>query len=682
MLLFSAAVFVSAFLLFQIQPMISKAILPWFGGAPGVWSTCLLFFQTVLFAGYAWAHGLTRCMPPRVQAIIHSLLVLAAVFLLPVIPESSWKPEAGHAPGIRILAILAATIGLPYFLLSATGPLLQRWFSLAYPDRSPYRLYAVSNAGSLIALLSYPLVFEPAMNLESQATGWTVGFWVYLTLTVGCGLMVMRHTASTVGSRKSQTAKTTKSENSGAQLATARSLSCFLLAMTASSTLLAVTNTVCQDVAVIPFLWVVPLSLYLLSFILCFDSEFWYRRVSVSIVTCALITTLCCLLLWRSMDSLLLQVGLYFVLLFAVCMLCHGEVARMRPQPQNLTSYYLVLSAGGACGGLFVALAAPLLFSDFWETHLCLLASVVVALWVIADEFGWLTSHRRPPLMGIAAAVMMVVLVGMLFMDSWTQNRKTVSTTRGFYGVLKVENDDVSNSVLLKHGHITHGLQLRGPGGWKTPTTYFTRRSGVGRAISFQQSNKTSARIGIVGLGAGTLAAYGRQGDVFKYYELNEQVIELAEKYFSFVSRAPAEVQIIPGDARLSLEQEDPQDFDVLVLDAFSGDAIPTHLLTREAFEIYQKHLAPDGIIAVHTSNLYFDLRPVVDALADEFAMHSSTVVVSNIQALTDVPSEWILVSNNAEQLEEKTLREAAIAPQSRRVLWTDSFSNLFQILR
>ena len=680
--LFTAVVFVSAFLLFQIQPMISKAILPWFGGAPGVWSTCLLFFQTVLFAGYAWAHGLTRWVPPHGQAIIHSVLILVAVFLLTVIPEPSWKPSTGDDPIVYILTILGATIGLPYFLLSATGPLLQRWFSLVYSDRSPYRLYAVSNAGSLIALLSYPFVFEPAMNLDSQARGWTGGFWLYLFLTVCCGLILPRTAASTPGTRLPQSKQDSANSDNSHLVSGKRFLPCFLLAVTASSSLLAVTNTVCQDVAVIPFLWVAPLSLYLLSFILCFDGEHWYRRVPIAIVTCVLVAIICWSLMFQSIDSLLLQIGLYFTLLFAVCMMCHGEIARRRPPPEHLTSYYLTLSAGGACGGLFVALVAPILFPDFWEFHICLLASVVVAVCVISDQQKWLTSDHRPPLTGIAASIVLVVLVGTLFIESFSRYRSTVSTTRNFYGVLKVEIDDVSDSIVLRHGHIVHGLQVRGLGGRNRPTTYYTRRTGVGRAVEHQQSKKPAVRIGVVGLGAGTLAAWGRRGDLLRFYEINEQVIEQAQEHFSFLNHTAAEVQIVTGDARLSLESERPQKFDLLVLDAFSGDAVPTHLLTREAFEGYQRHLATDGVIAVHTSNLYFNLRPVVDALANQFAMSSTTIFVPEIRPPLNPSSEWVLMSKDASILNDKIFHKEALPPQSHRVLWTDSFSNLFDVLR
>jgi hypothetical protein len=672
--LYAAAIFVSAFLLFQVQPLISKAILPWFGGAPAVWTTCLLFFQSVLFGGYAYAHLVARWLPLRGQVILHGLLICVAALLLSILPDPSWKPEPHDDPALRILALLAVTVGLPYFLLSATGPLLQRWFSVAYPGQSPYRLYAVSNAGSLIALISYPFVFEPALDMNSQAKFWSVGFCVYVCLAVICGtrLFFMKRPASTSDVEPVQQGRPRPR----------RFRSWFLLAMIASSTLLAITNTVCQDVAVIPFLWVVPLSLYLLSFILCFDSDWWYRRAANALITCGLVAVLCWTLMFESGASLPLQIGIHFAVLFFICMMCHGEIARQRPDTKHLTSYYLTMSAGGACGGLFVALAAPMLFPDFWELHICLLAASACAVWVVFDDGKWFELGPLGALPANAASIVLIVLVGTLFIESAANYGESVSMTRNFYGVLEVEEDDVEKATILRHGRIIHGLQLRAFGGWARPTTYYARRTGVGQAIELLQSQNDSVRVGLVGLGAGTLAAYGREGDVLRFYEINDDVIEQAETHFSFLSSTPATVEIIPGDARLSMESEEPQQLDLLVLDAFSGDAVPAHLLTREAFGIYVKHLADGGIIAVHISNLYFDLRPVVEGVADEHDLNSIAVQVPDVRAPVDPSSEWILLASKKSTLADRSAFHNVSAPQSRRVVWTDSFSNLFQILR
>jgi hypothetical protein len=672
--LYAATIFISAFLLFQVQPLISKAILPWFGGAPGVWTTCLLFFQSILFGGYAYAHLIARWLPLRGQVSLHGLLICVAALLLSILPDPSWKPEPHDDPTLRILMLLGVTVGLPYFLLSATGPLLQRWFSVAYPGQSPYRLYAVSNAGSLIALLSYPFVFEPALDMDSQAQFWSVGFCVYVCLAVVCGTQLILLMPSAPNSEDEPVQKSRQRPR--------RFRSWFLLAMIASSTLLAITNTVCQDVAVIPFLWVVPLSLYLLSFILCFDSDWWYRRAANALITCGLVAVLCWSLMFESSASLIAQIGLYFAVMFFICMMCHGEIARQRPDAKHLTAYYLTMSAGGACGGLFVALAAPMLFPDFWELHICLLAAAACAVWVVFDDGKWFEMGPAGALPANAVSIVLIVLVSTLFIESAANYSEAVSMTRNFYGVLEVEEDDVEKATILRHGRIIHGLQLRSFGGWARPTTYYARRTGVGQAIELFQSQETSVRVGLVGLGAGTLAAYGREGDVFRFYEINEDVIEQAKTHFSFLSSTPATVEIIPGDARLSLESERPQNLNLLVLDAFSGDAVPAHLLTREAFSIYRKHLADGGIIAVHISNLYFDLRPVVEGVADEHNLHSIAVQVPDIRAPVDPSSEWILLAKEKSTLDDESAFHNVSAPQSRRVLWTDSFSNLFQILR
>lgn len=668
--LFAVTIFVSAFLLFQVQPLISKAILPWFGGAPAVWTTCLVFFQTVLFGGYAYAHFLARWVPIRGQVLVHGLLIVIAAVVLGVLPDATWKPEPSDDPTMRILGLLAATVGLPYFLLSATGPLLQRWFSVAHVGQSPYRLYAVSNAGSLIALLSYPFVFEPAFDMDHQAWFWSVGFWVYVCVTLVCGVRLWK--ASDVTSETPQEAEQRPR----------RFASWFLLPMVASVTLMSITNTVCQDVAVIPFLWVIPLTLYLLSFILCFDSDKWYRRVPNAVITCVLVGLLCWTRITETGDSLLIQVGLHFGMLFFTCMMCHGEVARHRPNSLHLTSYYMTLSAGGACGGLFVALAAPMLFPDFWEIHLCFLAASMYAVWIIYDDRLLYSVKALGALPATVGSAAVIVLVATLFIESVADSRDAIAMSRNFYGVLRVEMDSAEQAKVMRHGRIIHGLELQTYGGWARPTTYYATRTGVGRALDSVHVRNGSIRVGLVGLGAGTLAAYGIKGDTFRFYEINEDVIDQAETHFKFLSSTPAKVEMVLGDARISLASEAPQDFDLLVLDAFSGDAVPAHLLTREAFEIYLKHLTSDGIIAVHISNLYFDLRPVVEGVADEHGLHSIAVEVPDIQLPVDPSSVWIMLARDASLLDADHGFHNVSPAQPRRVLWTDNFSNLFEILR
>ena len=674
--LFAAAVFVSAFLLFQVQPLISKAILPWFGGTPGVWTTCMLFFQVVLFAGYGYAHLVTSRVPVRVQGALHVVLIALALCLLRVLPGESSKPAGGGQPALQIVLLLGGTIGLPYFLLSTTGPLLQRWFSLVQPGRSPYRLYALSNAGSLLALLSYPFVFEPALGMSQQARWWSIGFWVFAGLCVMCGLRlfsVVEPAGSVDADARRKRAATAPTFG--------RYVLWFALALLGSAMLLATTDQVCQDVAVVPFLWVVPLSLYLLSFILCFDSDRWYRRRWFALAGAALIVGVSWAMVFGAKSPLPLQLFLFFGALFAVCMLCHGELARLRPDPQFLTAFYLTLSAGGAGGGLFVALAAPVVFPDFWEMHLCLLGGLLWAIAVYFDDAGWLEDGSRPPPIPIGVVVALVVVVGTVFADSIMNYRKSVAMTRDFYGVLEVEIDELDNAVVLRHGQIIHGVQLRAPGQGMIPTTYYSRRSGVGRAMELLQSRSERLRVGLVGLGVGTLAAYGREGDEMRFYEINEQVERLAREHFTFLSGSRADVEVILGDARLSIESESPQEYDLLVLDAFAGDAIPTHLLTREAFELYLQHVAEEGLIAIHISNLHFNLRPVTDALAEEYRLAAVTIAVPEVSEVVDPSSYWVLMARDRSLLDASILEGHRLPPQPRRVLWTDNFSNLFQLM-
>ena len=684
-LLFATTVFVSAFLLFQIQPLISKAILPWFGGTPSVWTTCLLFFQTLLCGGYAYSHVLTAKLPTRWQAILHVMLLVVSLAFLHILPSIAWKPVGVEAPTLRIAVLLLSTVGLPYFMLSTTGPLLLRWFSLLEPTSSPYRLYALSNAGSLVALLSYPILFEPLLRISLQATSWSVGFCVFAALCVACIVRLWQ-----LPQEIQQQAEPVRQVHRKSQPVTLGTYAVwFLLAMVAAAMLLAETNEVCQDVAVIPFLWVIPLALYLLSFILCFESDRWYRRNWSALGTAVLVLAVCWLQSFGSRTFLPLQLAIYFGTLFSICMLCHGELARMRPDPNSLTVFYLTLSAGGAGGGLFVGLLAPLIFPAFWEHDLGLLAACVIAVIVYCDHRGWTSEDQRPPMLWTGLAIALFVGVGTVFAAAIMNYTESIAMVRNFDGVLEVESDDIEDAVVLRHGRIMHGIQLKGIP--SLPTMYYGFKTGVGRSIQELRDRKTPLKIGLVGLGAGTLAAYGKAGDTFRFYEINENVTQLAERHFTFLKNCPSTVEIIQGDARLMLEHETPQEFDLLVLDAFSGDAIPTHLLTREAMQSYLRHLRPKGLIAIHISNLHFDLRRVTDALATASDLHALTLETAAVmdpntgtQSLIEPGSRWVLLARDAELLNRSRYTEIAARnplPHARQVLWTDDFSNLIEVL-
>lgn len=684
-MLFATTVFISAFLLFQIQPLISKAILPWFGGTPGVWTTCMLFFQTLLCGGYTYSHLLTDKLPTRWQAMLHVTLLVVTLAFLNILPSIEWKPDGNASPTLRIALLLLSTVGLPYFILSTTGPLLLRWFSLIEPGTSPYRLYALSNVGSLLALLSYPFLFEPLMRLSIQANTWSIGFCVFAALCIGCIVRLWKLPQGELS--RPEAAKLVEQKSRRIHFGTY--VVWFLLAMVASTMLLAETNEVCQDVAVIPFLWVIPLSLYLLSFILCFESDRWYRRNWYALATAVLVLAICWLQSFGLKTFLPLQLAIYFGTLFSICMLCHGELARMRPAAESLTAFYLTLSAGGAGGGLFVGLLAPMIFPAFWELYLGLLATCVIAVIVYADHRGWTEEDKGPPMIWVCLAIALFVGVGLVFSASVMSYTESIAMLRNFYGVLEVETDEIEDAVVLRHGRIMHGIQLRGIP--SLPTMYYGFNTGVGRSIEELRTRKTPLKIGLVGLGAGTLAAYGKGGDTFRFYEINENVTRLAREHFTFLKNCPSQIDIIHGDARLMLENESPQKFNLLVLDAFSGDAVPTHLLTREAMQVYLLHLKSDGLIAIHISNLHFDLRRVTDALAAASDLAAITLETAPVvdkktgtQSLIEPGSRWVLLARDAELLNRPRYKQIEARDSllvDRQVLWTDDFSNLIEVL-
>lgn len=749
MFLHALTIFIGAFLLFQIQPLIGKFILPWFGGGPGVWTTCLLFFQTLLLGGYAYAHWLTSRLPPRRQAVVHLAMLAASLVFLPVMPGPDWKPDGSSQPVLRILLLLAANVGLPYLVLSATGPLLQRWFSLDHPGVSPYRLYALSNAGSLLALLSFPFVFEPLASRTALGWGWSAGLVVFAGLCGACAWSI-RQTGETPAVDAPATA------GADAPVAPADRLLWFALPAVASLLLVATTNKICLDIAAVPFLWVLPLAVYLLSFILCFDHPRWYSRRWFG----ALLAAGCgasALCLEDASIALPVQVAVYAVTLFAACMACHGELYRLRPAASRLTGYYLAIAAGGALGSIFVALVAPLLFADYRELQLglvlvlyftgvvCLLyrsaslatgpalgafaATLIVpalraetGLGVMAWFISWaretarfyqdnawaiaaglvavVVALRRGWRVGAgewqrrmsAAPLLLAVMLGAIFIAQAKNDGATVfAAARNFYGAYKVhlygENDERSRCHLLSHGGITHGLQFLHADYVTWATSYYGATSGVGRALDSLPGER---RVGLVGLGTGSIAVYGRPGDVFRFYEIDPAIVNVARSHFSYLQRTAATVDIRLGDARLTMEEElrrgESQQFDLLILDAFSGDAIPVHLLTREAMELYLRHLRPGGIIAVHISNRHLDLRPVVEGLARHHGLHFANI--SDTVEKDDwwiYNTSWMLLSADFTKLEAKEIKPAIEEPPdetARYVDWTDDHASLFSILK
>lgn len=693
--LWGTTVLLSAFLLFLIQPMIGRLILPWFGGAPAVWTTCMLFFQTLLFAGYLYAHLLSSKLRLHTQLVVHCLLLLIAAVSVRLLPDAAWKPENSSVPIVRVLMLLTITAGLPYFVLSATSPLLLRWLAHAAPAVRPHRLYALSNAGSLTALLAYPALIEPLLPLTIQAA---VFNWTFRLFAFACGacLAWMYRIASDTQNGLHTVAFTAaanpgRPEISPPDSAVAPITHWLLLSFLASVMLLAGTSEICQDVAVVPFLWIAPLALYLVSFVLCFESDRWYVRGVFAPLTATIIPLLGWLHLFGTRLHFLLQLAAWLTGLFSVFMLCHGELARLRPGTQKLTLFYLTLAAGGAAGGLLCAVVAPLLLPALWEHHLGLLASGILAFFVWFDHRGWLSQDRRPPLLAAGAAIGVISIVLLDFGSSITEFNESIASSRNFYGVMRIENYPEEDAVIMKHGRIIHGLQFKALPA--VPTTYYGYQSGVGRAITAirerQPEGQPGLRLGLVGLGTGTLAAWGRPEDTLVFYEINPDVVRLAKQHFSFLKDCRSTVEFVEGDARLSLEYEEPRQFDLLVLDAFSGDAIPIHLLTKEALSVFRRHLKPNGILAIHISNVHFDLSRVTAGLAavagmaciqwddphvpDEAAGHPK---------LSAPGSRWSLLADSAMTLESELLqRSAQLPPRDSHVVWTDDHSNLLQVL-
>ena len=682
MLAFSLTIFWGACLLFLVQPLIARFILPWFGGGPAVWTTCMLFFQVLLLGGYAYAHFSISRLTPRRQVITHLSLLALSVALLPITPGDHWKPTDGsHAAG-HILLLLLACLGLPYLVLSATGPLLQAWFSKANPGVSPYRLYALSNIGSLLALLAYPFVLEPQLARQTQAEWWSIGLALYAGLASWCGYKVWH-------SDGADSAKSAADDEEPAPTLI-RQLLWFALPACGVMLLLAITNKLCQDIAVVPFLWVLPLGLYLLSFIVSFDSPRWYHRAFwLPLLAVLLGLVLQNLYQAESHPDITPLATLYLGTLFVACMVCHGEVFRLRPGAGRLTGYYLSISAGGAVGGLFVALVAPFVFPDYFELHLALFLAAALVILVLRQDPSLPFRQGRARW---AWAVPFVALAAMgygLADVAATSLRGSLSTTRGFYGVLKVNDNDAGSAELhhltLQHGATIHGLQYVDPEKRTFPSSYYTSTSGIGRLLRAHKPGG-GRKVGAIGLGCGTLATWGLKGDTFRFYEINDDVARLATSTFTYLKDSKAKTELVMGDARLSMEREADQQYDVIVLDAFSSDAIPVHLLTLEAFDHYQRHLKPDGAIAVHVSNRYLDLHPVVYRIADKIGFPAITID-DNDTAYEDAGfygSDWIIMTRNQVLLQQPLLKDVTketVEFPARIMYWTDERSDLLSIL-
>lgn len=677
MLLYAVTIFASAFLLFLVQPVMAKQILPWFGGSATVWTTCLVFFQTALLLGYAYADWTVRRLAQRTSITLHVVLLVASVAVLPIVPGAFWKPAGTENPSWLILGMLTATIGLPYFLLSSTSPLVQAWFARRFRGRSPYRLFALSNLASMLALLGYPFLLEPWIATRMQAWGWSAGYVAFVALCAAAGYASRRSVHVLVHTDDAVAPEPVHASGEDDPPTLARQGLWIALAATGSILLLAVSNHITQNVAAVPLLWIVPLSLYLLTFILCFDGTGWYKRdIYLSMVAAAL-----GVMAWTQADpdlthELAIQIGVFCVGLFLACMFCHGELVRLKPSPRWLTRFYLTISLGGAIGSILVGVLAPLLLPAYFELGAGLALCALLLLWQV---------RRDHAVFGVLGLVSFFVTVGCAVWYVREFYDGTIASTRNFYGVLRVwetGTDDTARRSLI-HGTIMHGNQYRDPVLAREPTTYYTATSGVGLAIESMHPRVEPLKVGIIGLGTGTLATWGAKGDVYRFYDINPSVVEIARRHFTYLDQSEATIETPVGDARLVLEREAPQGFDVLAIDAFSSDAIPVHLITSEALAIYLRHMKPSGIVAFHVTNRFLDLVPVVEALAHAHGMSATWISDQGETNLSSV-SDWVLLSSDPEALAKPGIADAATPIEPRRDwrLWTDDFNNLVQVLK
>jgi hypothetical protein len=698
MLPFAIAIFLGALLMFLVQPLLGKALLPWFGGSSAVWTTCLLFFQAALLGAYAYAHALARLASLRRQALVHAGLIGLAVGQLalqawawpaPLLAGAGLRPEPGGAPTWHLLGLLGLSVGLPILAIGATSPLVQAWFHSARPGRSPYRLYSLSNLGSLAGLLCYPFLLEPLLGLEAQGWLWTGGLGLY-ALALGVCLWVTLRAAP---GRRPDAPEVDRPE---APPSAGRVALWLGLPAAASLVLAAGTAQMTQEVAASPFLWVLPLGLYLLSFVLTFSGSERMPRLP-RLLALAICLALAVVLLWKGgRAGIGAQLAVWSACVFLCGLACHGELYRLRPEPGRLTAYYLCLSAGGVLGGAFAALVAPLMFRGFFELHLglVLVAGLVwAALW--ADRGSWFHGPGGRRVM-LGSALGVLGLAAALGLQAQRWDRDALEASRDFYGVLRVralDRDDPDLHRLdLYHGIIRHGSQLQAAGLRREPTTYYGPESGAGLALEHhpRRARGEPLRVGLVGLGVGTLAVYGQAGDMFRFYELHPRVAELARGaggHFDFLQNATCAWEIVLGDARLSLERElgeAPAGYHLLLVDAFSSDAIPTHLLTREALGLYLAHLAPGGVLGLHITNRHLDLEPVVRALGKERGLRVERVDAPGEPPVT-LFSRWMLLGGSPEFWREPAIAEALAReePPTRGLRpWTDDFSNLLEVLR
>lgn len=651
--------------------MIAKYILPWFGGASTVWTISMLFFQAILLIGYGYSHFIVKILRTKYQPIVHGAVLLITLLFLPLAPGQYLTESVGDNPISNILTLLALVIGFPYFVLTTTSSLIQSWFGKLNPGRSPYPLYALSNLGSLVALISYPFFFEIQFLLEDQAFYWSLSMVVLVSLML-CNCVYFYFKCRGF---KEDTKKEVQNNEETSPLLW------FCLSSVTSILLLATSDYLSRDVASVPLLWVVPLSLYLLTFILCFESKRWYRRgvclpVFAVAVACAILEQTGLIPL-----NYVVQIILYNGLMFISCMLCHGELAKLKPSVQHLTKFYLFVAIGGVSGGIFIGLLAPIIFQvpiDIHVGYLLLIILMATMTRIIPTTINQYFTFRVMCISVLAYFAMVV---------SYYANYVggAVDISRNFYGTLRVVEEIEGQDRLrsLAHGTTSHGIENLNEesDGLKTKA-YYGEKSGIGQALALYQNRPLN--LGVIGLGIGTLADALKAGDHVDFYEINPEVTVFAKKYFRYLDSAKGTVDIHHGDGRLLLDHKESQKYEILVSDAFSGDSIPVHLLTSDAIKIYRKHLSDDGILAIHTSNNYLELRPVIYGLAYDAGMDIVEIIDAGDVTEHTKQSQWFLLTASVEKFDQMTSFSSLIpTPDDMTpIIWTDSSSNIFSVLK
>ncbi len=671
------AIALAAFLLFLIQPLIGKVILPWFGGTPGVWTCIVLFFQSILLAGYAYAHWMGSRIPPARQPLIHLGLVAVAIWFAFPVPGDTWRPDAQTNPTFHILLLLGRHLALPGLILASTSPLLQHWLATRNPGREPYRLFAFSNAGSLLALFLFPLALEPLFSLSVQETIWS-GTYVFWCLLLGAVCLKLRKPPEAA----IQVDLSPPPAGEPPDLGSMRLW--FLLSMCGNTLMLSITNKITLDIAAVPLLWTLPLGIYLLTFIIAFDHPRWYRRRWAMPGYFTVLPIACMgMLLYRVIPGPVM-VSVFLLLLFFGCMLCHGELSRHRPDPRFLTGYYLTIASGGVAGGMIVGMIAPVLWDDYNEYPLSLIGVVILLLFSLHLSGKKREKNFITPRIGAGMASSVFLSMLALQQGHSVIHRDTIHKERSFFGTISIhelERDGRPHRI-LRHGNIIHGMQLLDEGHKDDPTINFAPESGIGRILSAELPKPGPRKVGIIGLGTGTLASFSRAGDKFIYFEIDPAMVRIARDYFSFLEESKGTVEILEGDARILLEQAPGFDLDLLIVDAFSSDAIPLHLLTGECFALYQRHLKPDGILLAHISNRFLDLRPAILAGASSIGREAHFRLyqppksdwwhVKSLWSLSTLPDQSSVVEVFGPLEQEKA------EPQ----LLTDDHSSLIHLLK